>query len=53
MGCVLNTRIPRMILSRNIRCVCKNWGVRVTTLEQMEIRKNVFLEKIIFTNVNM
>ncbi len=33
----------RMIVSRNLRCVCKNWGVSdLQTVEQMEIRKNVW-----------
>ncbi len=44
----------RMILSRNLRCVCKNWGVSELQLwSKWKSEKCLFLVKIILKNVNM
>ncbi len=44
----------RMILSRNLRRVCKHWGVSELQLwSKWKSEKFLFLVKIILKNVNM
>ncbi len=40
------TNVKRMILSRNLRCVCKNWGVSGLQLwSKWKSKKNVCFSK--------
>ncbi len=44
----------RMILSRNLRCVCKTWGMSELQLwSQWKSEKKIVYVKIILKNVNM